>query len=296
MATIIHIGYHRTGTSFLQKSIFPQCTNHSFHGHPEMIQHKLIDVAWRADRSIDYDQLIKTYSEKDYFISFESFIGPIISGSTLLDVIPWRLKKIFAAREVKILITIRKQDEFLKSYYAQLVASGGTAKIIDWLDHDNLDKPRFDMNTMNYLTTYQTYAEAFGAENILVLPHELLKADEGKFLSLLNDFSDENFKPVESTTVALNRSLSGYQLNWMRFINKIFETQISLDFLISKKYFNTTKYRIKLQHSNFLRFGKSFNEEEEAYLKGVLESFYAANATLDQFFWQYDLKSYGYFK
>ncbi|WP_052597838.1 hypothetical protein [Aureispira sp. CCB-QB1] len=294
MATIIHIGYHRTGTSFLQKSIFPQCSKHSFHGHPEMIEHNLIDIAWKADRSINYNQLQTKYSEGDYFISFESFIGPIKDGSILIDIVPWRLKKVFGDKKVKILITIRKQDEFLKSYYAQWIASGGTIKIMDWLGQKNLDKPRFDINTLDYLATYKVYAEVFGEENILVLPHELLKIKEDKFLASLNDFSDETFQAIPRTEVALNRSLSGYQLKWMRFLNKVFETQISLDYLFSKKYFNTTKYRIKLQHSNFLRFGESFSEEEKAYLKQILEQFKYSNFILNQKFDQYDLKEYGY--
>lgn len=295
MSTIIHIGYHRTGTSFLQKSIFPQCQKHAFHGHPEMLEHGLIDVAWRADRSIDYNKLIETYRGQTSLISFESFVGPIREGSTLIDVIPFRFKRIWKDDPVKILITIRKQDEFLKSYYAQWVASGGTTKIANFLRND-LDRSRFDLNTLNYWTTYSNYAEIFGAENVLVLPQELMKKDLPQFLSILNAFTGEEFQTVEKQATALNRSLSGYQLKWMRFINRIFETQMSIDYLIPKRYFNTMKYRIKLQHSNFLRFGKSFSQAEEAQLKEIMESYFDSNKQLQAVFKDYPLKEYGYYQ
>ncbi len=296
MATIIHIGYHRTGTTFLQKDIFPQCQQHRFHGHREMVQYKLLDVAWRADRSIDYNALQEVYAEEDHYISFESFIGPLGEGATLIDVIPARLKKVFGDRPVKILMTIRKQDEFLKSLYAQWVASGGTNKVQMFLDQTVLEKPRIDLNTFDYLATYNSYAAVFGAENILVLPHELLKADQPKFLALLNEFSDENFQAIEKKKVAINRSLSGYQITWMRMINKFCQTQVSVDYIIPKRWFDTTRHRLKLQHSNFLRFGKTFTEKEEDYLKELLKNYQDTNAALDQLYQQYDLKQYGYYE
>lgn len=295
MATIIHIGYQRTGTSFLQKFIFPQCQKHSFHGHVEMLKYGLIDVAWRADRSIDYDHLIATYRVKeDHIISLESFIGPVREGSTLIDVIPFRLKQIFGDKTVKILITIRKQDEWLKSYYAQWIASGGTMKFLYFISN-KLGGHRFDPKTLDYLTTYMTYVKVFGEENVLVLPQELMKNNQTSFLTVLNEFTGESFSKVEKKGKAINRSLSGFQLKWMRFLNRIFETQLSVDYWLSKKFFNTMKYRIKLQHSNFLRFGKSFTKEEIEYIENLMKSFEMSNRALDKKMSHYSLADYGYF-
>ena len=295
MSIIVHIGYHRTGTSFLQKNIFPQCQQHVFHGHPEMLEFGLVDVAWKADRSINYEKLIEVYqSKKKYFISFESFIGPLVEGSTLIDLIPLRFQRIFGKKAVKILITIRKQDKWLKSYYAQWVASGGGLNFMQFMTN-GFKNHRFDLNALNYLMTYESYKAVFGAENILVLPYELMKENQAYFLKLLNDFSGENFQTVEQKGAALNRSLSGYQLSWMRFLNRIFETQISVDYWVSKRFFNTMKYRMKLQHSNFLRFGKSFSQNEEQYIKKVMNSFREPNSKINSLFDSYDLAEYEYF-
>jgi hypothetical protein len=235
------------------------------------------------------------YQQGAYCISYESFIGPLQSGGALVDVIPHRLKKIFGDRAVKILMTIRRQDEFLKSLYAQWVASGGTTRVHQFLDQKVLDRPHIDLRTFDYLATFHSYAEVFGAENILVLPYELMKQEEGRFLELLNAFSGENFQTVERSQTAVNRSLSGYQIAWMRFLNKIFETQMSMDYLLPRRFFDTTRYRQKLQRSNFLRFGSTFNEQEEQFLQDTFNSYAAANAELNQRYPQYDLQAYGYY-
>lgn len=104
----LHIGLHKTGTSFFQKEIFP----------------KLKDVDVKFKKKLIYD--MSSYSDKpkvlftdeDYSVSLPHQIHKYECMETLTN-----LKKLYP--DAKIIIGLRNKIKWLHSCYYQYVASGG---------------------------------------------------------------------------------------------------------------------------------------------------------------------------
>lgn len=288
----IHIGYPKTATTFLQTYIFPQLKNHEFLGHSEFHELGLMDLIYKADRSVPYKKFKKKFESGGFFISFEELVGPLFMGSMRIDEIPYRIKKVFGS-DVMILITIRKQDELIRSTYIQYVHQGGTLKLKEFLQNIYLPHPRLDREAFNFLETYNRYSEVFGNKSIKVIPYEELKSDSKDFIRKIETFFG-NEKLKNSKEILVNKSLSGNQLVFLRFLNNFLQSPLSQKFIISPKIFNQSNFRFKLQKSNFLRFGKSFSSEEEHLLKMELRNFKDSNRLLDNEL-DLNLKKYGYY-
>jgi hypothetical protein len=288
----IHVGYPKTATTYLQKHIFTQLINHEFIDHPQFVQTGLFDLLWRSERAVNYEEIYSYYNNRSFFISFEEILGPTFQGSIIMDEMPLRLKKALKS-DLKILITIRRQDSLIKSIYYQYIHLGGTLRLKNYLESNTYGHNRIELEAYNFLETYERYAEIFGKENITVIPYELLKADKSKFgkaieLFFENETLDFNYHKVE------NRSLGGAQLTVLRLLNHFLKTRISEKYIISPKLINQDMLRKKLQRSNFLRKGSSINEKEENLLKNLLKKYYTSNRDLDSKL-GLNLKGFGYY-
>ena len=122
------------------------------------------------------------------------------------------LREIFP--DSKVLIVTRGFSSIIRSLYSQYVKLGGeqgfpgyletyTSILDQWLDVDyNLG----------------LYREAFGQENVLVLPFELLRSDTAAFMSSLEDFLDiEHFDVVPGVR---NPSLGPDRLYWYSWLSR----------------------------------------------------------------------------
>ncbi|MFD2823314.1 hypothetical protein ACFS5M_06510 [Lacinutrix iliipiscaria] len=288
----IHIGYPKTATTYLQKHIFPQLINHQFVGHPEFHKFGLMDIIYKPDRSIDFEKHKSHFKAKNNFISFEELTGPIFKGSFMIDVIPHRLAKIFDS-DSKILITIRRQDSLIKSAYIQYIHQGGTMKLGPFIRHPKYGMNRIDLNTFDFLETYKVYSEVFGKENVSVIPYELLKTDDICFFEKLEDFFENEKFDIKKNTLEY-RSLSGFQLSFLKNLNRFLKSPLSEKYIIPPRFINQDKLRRKLQASNILRFGSYFNAKDEALLKHTLTKYQEGNEILDKTL-NLNLKEHGYY-
>ncbi|MCH4551248.1 hypothetical protein [Aestuariibaculum lutulentum] len=288
----IHIGYPKTASTFLQKHIYTQLRYHKFIGHKEFVESGMFDMLWKIERSIDYEKITRYLKGRAYFISFEEITGPSLQGAIIMDEMPLRLKKALN-EDVKVLITIRRQDDLIKSIYLQYLHLGGTLRLKKVVNNPNFGQSRIDVNAYNFYETYKNYCRQFGPENVRVIPYELLKYDKLVFKDLLEDFFEcESFNFEISKDE--NRSIKGSQINFLRFVNNFLSSWVSEKYIFPSKIFNQNNFRLRLQRSNFLRFGKSFNSEEAVFLKDILESFHSSNKLLDEEL-KLNLKQYGYY-
>ncbi|GAA4644597.1 hypothetical protein GCM10023115_25570 [Pontixanthobacter gangjinensis] len=277
----IHIGYPKTATTFLQREVFKELKNHKFIGHSEFRKLGLINLIWKADRSIDYDNLKELFrSNNNNFISFEDLSGPLFQGSIMIDEIPNRLFKIFG-KELKVLITIRRQEDLLRSIYIQYIHQGGTNSLYNFLKKDSLGMNRIDLNAFNFLETYNRYKSVFGNSNIVILPYEKFKINPTEFIGDLNDFF-ENENIILKKNKVVYRSMDGLQLRLLKNLNRFIQTPISEKYIIPPHIINQSKIRFWWQDSDFLRIGNFFNEEDLQLLKTVSRRYYDSNRQLDE--------------
>ncbi|UCH15518.1 MAG: hypothetical protein JSV22_06025, partial [Bacteroidales bacterium] len=130
---IIHIGYPKTATSWLQKEFFPRASNLTVANRKHIFR-KIIEP---YDFIINYDEIRawinKNYSGKVLF-SDHGFTGTNHSfgiRNYLIRENAYRLNKIFP--EAKIIIFIRNQPDIIASTYLQYLKAGGTYPVSKFL-------------------------------------------------------------------------------------------------------------------------------------------------------------------
>lgn len=128
---LIHIGYHKTGTSWLQRAIlqpkygFAQLADHAEIDRWIVRPHGLQFEA-HAVRAILQERRLRIQPGLVPVLSSEILSGHPFYGGTGSDVLAQRIAAI--APGAKILITIRSQTTVLPSLYMQYLQRGGTLR------------------------------------------------------------------------------------------------------------------------------------------------------------------------
>lgn len=224
----IHVGDYKTGTSWLQETVFPMhpeiqyLGDHFSNEKLQLVLRELVDI-----RDLDYNP---EKLKKKFLENYNKIPGKIsgISREALsqADYISGehakrnaqRIKDVFG--NVKIIYVIREQISMLGSIYSQYVKIGGTRSFEDWfLDplecKGIIDRLKYDKNI-------QMYYDIFGRENVLVLLFEELREDKKEFLEKIYSFigcKDINFIPKESEK-AVNTSLTTHGAAVARFLHR----------------------------------------------------------------------------
>lgn len=281
MSITIHIGYHKTATTWLQRLIFPN--------HPEIDYWNIYaqPYTWVIDlgRTHDFDfdpQRFKELSSEfgadslkgNRLISWEGFVGDPFTGATTSRRSADRLRVIFP--NAKIIVGIRNQLDMATSLYRQYVHEGGTCGFSAFLRqshkrtriHFSLDYMRFDR-----LITY--YASLFSRDSIFVYTYEELKQSPNDVLDALFtflgvrslSFDDHIYK------TQVNRGMSRPSVNIMRFTNRLLGSTINSTPIIPHRIANVWTVRRFLQHRLDPLLPDSFfsneklNDSEEKHLR-----------------------------
>ena len=225
MSTIIHIGLHKTGTSTLQDH-FKKNGSIEYVERPD-VQKAVVGHAKTVDSDLFASQQARaSATNKTLVISHERLSGYPASGGFDRVLIAKRLVKIFP--KAKVLIVFRKQEAWIKSFYQQYIADGGSESINDFLtnSHPQIYKmPRFELDYLNYFELVSLYYELFGKANVLALPYELMAHDFETFSRTLNSFFGMDLHLVNEV---INKSRPLCPLLVLRFLNgTIGKTQLS---------------------------------------------------------------------
>ena len=194
-APIIHIGLHKTATSFLQRQVF---------SNTQMFQ-----TPWGAPlsgRAIEYFVLCHPmrFSAQAARADFEAALEddrriPVISherlsGRPMLgiydsDRVADRAAATFP--KARILIGIRRQKHMLRSLYSEYVRQGGS-KSLDFMVNAGRGaqsyRATFRLDHLEFDLMYDLFADRFGARNVLILPQELLAENPQAYFDRLFGF------------------------------------------------------------------------------------------------------------
>lgn len=204
-APLIHIGYHKTATTWMQNRLFiaanpvfePLSEHNS--GASSLAPYFVWDAngyllspfANRDDElqaAID-DMLSKRPAllEKIPVLSNERLSGnPDASGFDAKSIAE-RIQASFPG--AKILIVVREQESFIYSNYFNYIHSGGSHGIKKYLSTGyEGPRPHFSPCHVEYHRLVGSYQELFGKRNVLVLPYELFRSSHTAFLSHLGAF------------------------------------------------------------------------------------------------------------
>lgn len=178
---VFHIGYPRTGTTFLQKIVFPEFRDLAV-TDLDLTAFFVDDAKFKRGYGYVISQVM------DYFGAMEWMDRPVIcswenlSGDVLTDYchVPERIHGIFPA--CKIVVCIRSQFTMVPSLYHIYVKSGGTMGYEDYL------KTVIRNDKLNYGTLIGEYFRLFGRDSVHVMLYEDLKVDQARFLKDLLKF------------------------------------------------------------------------------------------------------------
>ena len=242
-APVIHIGLPKTGTTTLQRYLFGTVPSHlNISRYPlgrgdsgySMSLAQISTLIWGQER--EAETVIQCLAEK-YELAKSTSRLLVWSDEKLTYVnAPLAVQQQLAARlrravpDARILLTIRSQFSMLVSTYRQsaqmMYAALGWPRDVphrlwrrrlhfsDWLDALIANPDQTYLSLLDYSALHDTYADQFGASNVLVLPMERF-AQSAPYLSGLLDISESAVTTaLQNRSNESRRKLSSYWGGW----------------------------------------------------------------------------------
>lgn len=229
---LIHIGLHKTGSTWLQKRVFA-----AKHGHEIAYcgDVKLIHAQFILPDSDEFDPeaprrtfapLLETAAQAGQLavISDEALGGRPFHAKFMRETHAARIAAVFP--NAKILITIREQRRIIYSIYGQYLRFGYTSSLEDFLapaPEGSFLHPVLDRGFYDYARLIRAYERHFPADNILVVPMEWMVADPDGFLRFLSERTGVTLSPVGARQAARidNPALSDLAYAVLRQANRL---------------------------------------------------------------------------
>lgn len=225
-APLIHIGYHKTGTTLLQRKVFQEVgTGFDLVGSAGDLHQAFVSVNAFA---YDPDETRRSFaakleaSEKRNLVpvlSYERLSGAPHHGSTDSRQIADRLAEAFP--EARVLIVIREQLDMILSLYKTYVRMGGPASLEEYVKPGDSRSMLLRLDYLEYHWLISYYQSLFGEKNVLVLPYEMLCTSPSVFLEQIRSFSEAQAEH-EVRVSRVNVSPSPLSLMAKRYVNKLF--------------------------------------------------------------------------
>jgi hypothetical protein len=242
--TIIHIGLHKTATTYLQENVWPTLTDFTLLSRPFTQHNHAFNQLQYADDSL-YDPelltaILKQIPSQNLLLSDESFSGKPLSFSYLnRSMIANRLYQHFPNAE--IILFLRDQKDIIKSHYNSYIKMPyGVKKIDDFIYKakkdfsysDYLKQPnKYEMSSLYYNTNdtflhldcfkytclIELYKKLFNKCHIFL--YEDFKADQAAVIHRLEDIVEQRIKPKGFEVK--NQSLSAISIERRRQANQL---------------------------------------------------------------------------
>lgn len=239
----LHVGFHKTATTFMQKAIFPKLkqVNYIKNGRikKEIGNIRLNKISDLAAENLT--NFFKSFNNgKPILISFEGLSGSPLSATKRkpqFDILK-DLRRVFPESEfdVHVIFGIREQVTLLTSLYVQFIHQGGVIGPKDFI-RGRL-KNNGSLNNFQFHQFIQEVYDLFGKDHTYVMIYEYFKGNfSEEMLKLLNYMGEPeipNYKNVGS-----NKSYGTKQMAIARRLNRLFKTSANPNGKLS--YFNVPK-------------------------------------------------------
>lgn len=201
---VFHVGLHKTGTTFLQRNVFPKIKSITYvKGNLNIVKNKLKKL-----KSI----------EGKLLISQETFTNGMTKHTLFKDIKQLRERIAKQIKEqypdAKIILVLRDKESWLRSMYSQFVKMGYmhsyNAFYLEIANEDAID--------FNHL--FELYRGLF--DEVLILHFEQLKEDHRGFIEAITSFmgvTTPNYRNNKN-----NRSLTKTAINILMFMNRYIDT------------------------------------------------------------------------
>lgn len=204
---VFHVGLHRTGTTFLQRKVFPKIKEIELFGQG--------NKRWNPEAKLS-DKKINLISDENLSFGGASFrehakYSPKRKRTEKAELI----KKLYP--NAKIIITVRNKDEWIKSMYGEYIKKGGS-KTFDYWYKNVLKK-----ETLEFEEYISLLKQLF--EEVLVCHFEDFKNNHEFFIKEICDFIGVGIPSYDTNPVGVR--LTDRKIKLLRVYNKIFKTRYS---------------------------------------------------------------------
>lgn len=222
---LFHIGYHKTGTSWMQRSLFTETNGYmQLMSHAAVFEHIVRPSDLCFDRSAASEIL-----EKGIASARERNLVPVVSSEILCGnpfygghgSFSYAKRLRAATKNAKIFITVREQFSAIASTYMQYLHQSGSK---DWrLFFNEGPTPgycSFEPSHFEYHRLVGHYIQLFGHENVLVATQEQLALDPESFLRGVETFTrNKIYNEVPYSRVS--ESFPERAAPWLRRLNRL---------------------------------------------------------------------------
>jgi hypothetical protein len=304
MSILLHIGYPKTASSWLQKNYFSKVEN------CKRIDRKTIQRLFLEPGAFEFDaekikREFQIEPEKHLLLSDELLLGRLRPGGVkgfVTKEVANRLKAVFP--DAQIILFIRNQVEMIASAYLQYVRSGGNYGIMKFMfpeDYEGSRSNRLVLLGLDYFLYHQVieyYKSIFGEEQIHVFLYEDLDSNPKEFIRLFS----ERFKlKVDTDSIEYTSVNPGYRsfLVFTRRISSIFSKLGPLNkyYLVHIPNFDYISRYFHHIANNFRIFGKrpdSYKLIGKKNIERVKEFYKDSNKLLIKQHGLKDLEKYNY--
>jgi hypothetical protein len=206
---LVHIGYHKTGTNWLQRHFFgdtrtgTKWVGKSGGDHPvrQLVHARPLEFDAAASRA-QFDPLLRSAEAEGLLpvVSHERLSGHPFSGGHDSKEIANRLKAVFP--EAKVLIVIREQRSMILSTYKQYVKAGGPLPISVFVAPPRSTSrrvPWFDLRNFEYEHLIRYYHSLYGEDAVLTLAFDQFVGDPSAFAAAIGRFAE---RPLDHDLLA----------------------------------------------------------------------------------------------
>lgn len=315
--TLVHIGCHKTASSWLQKAIFDNA-QHGFCALslPSVEQKRSTQRLKSVSNQILFrnrgrqflgplESPQKTFLEAfsgqnfstdlTYVLSDERLSGNPHSGG--FDRVTNCLKLKEALPSTKIFMVFRAQETMIRSCYHQYIVAGGSLSLADYMRMEyNSIVPSFSLDYFFYDKLLQLYQEHFGAQNVLALPYELFLQSPDVFLRKIKRFAGSN---AESDAVDFETKINNRPNPWLlvkfRILNRL-ARQVEFFNIAS----NRTSFSHSLSRAPIIKYIKprslldAQKKRETAFIASEIQGFYKESNRTLEILAGVSLKQFGY--
>jgi hypothetical protein len=223
---LVHIGYQRTGSTWLQRHLFEREAGPfwNLEENKRAVTQRLVKV-----NSLSFDpEPIRAHYEKVAsamppgrvpLISSERLCGSTLSGGYDTKDIAERLKAVFP--QARILICVREQVQMIRSAYNNYLVAGGACAVHDFLEPPPFPYrfPQFDYEHFAYDRLVSCYHRLFGADRVLVMPAEYLRQSPADYVKKIVSFCGAQINRELPYDEMVNVSISPFFYPAMRVLN-----------------------------------------------------------------------------
>jgi len=190
---IIHVGLHKTASSWFQACFYPFVTSHRWIDRLA-VRRALLTAAFGFDSAAARRALGLDDQSLPYLICDEDLSGVLHNGGLISGFLARRLAERLhmMAPEARIVIFVREPVSFAAACYQQYVREGGTGSPRRYLfpeQYRHLSKvrpfktPRFEAAQLDATGLIAHYDSLFGRENVHVFAYEQFALDSTGFLT-----------------------------------------------------------------------------------------------------------------